>query len=250
MGTQTGATGKGTTGVGTGSTVHAISTATWAAALLEKIGAPVTANNIANIQRLIGAESGGNQAGFLRDNNPFNLNTGASPHANLYPGGSIVPEFGIYVQVFDSVEAGITATANQIRLNPALLAVLKNNGSPALFGGALSTSAWRTGSYANAKVFPTLSPFMGTSAVGGQGLTFSPSAGAHAVAHAFDTVRHDIAAPVTTVAGLIGDITNPTKLKNVGIFLAGLALTVGGIAILISTTKTARVVEGTAANAA
>jgi hypothetical protein len=249
VGTQTGATGKGTTGVGTGSTVKAINTATWAAALLEKLKAPVTATNIANIQRWIGVESAGNQAGFLRDNNPLNLNTYTSAHGSL-PNGTIVQEFGIYVQTFPSVEGGITATANQISQSPALLAALKNSAPATMFGGALSQSAWKSGSYANSSSFAKLKPFSGTSAVGGQGLTFSPSKGVTAVKNAGKTVATVITAPISTIDGLIKDITNPTTLKNVGIFVAGLALMGTGLLIFFAQTKTAKTVEGAAAKAA
>ena len=252
MGTQTGAPAKATHGVGTGSTVHAISTAVWATALLEKIKAPVTANNIANIQRWIGVESGGNTAGFLRDNNPLNLNTWASPHNSL-PGGTIVHEFGIYVQTFPSVEQGIAATANQFKANTSILAALKNDAPPALFGGALSTSGWSSGHYANASVFPTLTPFTGTSTVGGQGLTFSPSKGLGAVENAGKGVATVVAAPITaavSVADFLGKISNPTTLKNVGIFVAGLALAGTGLLIFFSQTKTAKGVEGAAVKAA
>ena len=180
--TQTGAPASDTKGVGTGSTTKSISASVWAVALLEalqKAGykAPITENNIENITRVIGAESAGNDAGFLRDNNPWNLNTYSSPHSSL-PGGTIVHEFGIYVQTFPSVEQGIAAMVNQFKANPALLAALNNNASPALFGGALGKSGWSGASYANPTTFPTLTPYNGSSAVGGQGLTWSASAGA------------------------------------------------------------------------
>lgn len=48
---------------------------------------------------------------------------------------------------------------------------------------------------------------------------------------------------VTSIGGLIGKITNPTNLKNVGIFVAGLALTVTGLVILFSSTKGAQTVK-------
>jgi len=252
VGTQTGATGKGTTGVGTGSTVGAISSAVWAAALLEKLKKPVTAINIQNIQRWIEAESAGNQAGFLRDNNPLNLNTYTTRHGSL-PNGSIVQEFGIYVQTFPSVEGGITATANQLEQEPALMAVLQQSGSASLFGGALSTTAWSSGSYANATAFPKLTPFTGSSAVGGQGLTFSPSKGITAVENAGKTVATVVTAPITaavSVADFLAKISNPTTLKNVGIFVAGVALMGTGLLIFFASTKTAKSVEGVAVKAA
>ena len=252
--TQTGAPASDTKGVGTGSTTKSISASVWAVALLEalqKAGykAPITENNIENITRVIGAESAGNDAGFLRDNNPWNLNTYSSPHSSL-PGGTIVHEFGIYVQTFPSVEQGIAAMVNQFKANPALLAALNNNASPALFGGALGKSGWSGASYANPTTFPTLTPYNGSSAVGGQGLTWSASAGAEAVKNAAKDAASVVTDPLAAVATLIGDITNPTRLKNIGIFLAGLGLVVGGAVVFFASTKTAKGLESTDIKAA
>jgi len=55
---------------------------------------------------------------------------------------------------------------------------------------------------------------------------------------------------VTSVSGLISDITNPTNLKNVGIFVAGLALAGTGLLIFFAQTKEAKSVESVAAKAA
>ena len=154
---------------------HTTSSSTWSSAAwatglllsLQKAGykAPVTPTNIANIQRMIAVESSGNTAGFMRDLNPWNLNTYTSAHSSL-PGGHIVNEWGVNVQVFDSVPAMYTAYVNQLKANPDLLAVLNNSGSPTEFGGALANSGWKSGSYASASAFPRVSPFLGSSASG------------------------------------------------------------------------------------
>jgi hypothetical protein len=246
-----------------------MTTKEWATAFLlslQKAGykAPVTPNNVSNIQRLIGRESSGNQAGFLRDNNPFNLNTYVAAHGSL-AGGKIVSEWGIHVQTFNTVQDGINATVKQFQANPALLAVLNNNGSPALFGGALSTSGWSSGSYANATAFPTTTPFTGSSSYSGAapdlgnpkgwwGQWAEPVLTGSAVGlknNPIVPITNDvIVAPVkaavgaaTSVSGLISDITNPTTLKNVGIFVLGLALAGTGLLIFFAQTKTAKGVE-------
>jgi len=153
------------------------STSQWATGLIDTLDTllpkgskpiPVTNNNVANIQRMIGAESGGNTAGFLRDNNPFNLNTWGSPHSSL-SGGTIVPEFGSYVQTFPTAQAGITATANQL-LQPnaaPTIAALQSNAPASVFGGSLASGAWGGQSYANATTFPTLTPANLTATPGG-----------------------------------------------------------------------------------
>lgn len=242
----------------------AVSSAQWAEALLKRLGKPVTPTNIANIQRWIEVESAGNEAGFLRDNNPLNLNTYTSAHGSL-PGGTIVPEFGIYVQTFPTIEAGIDATAKQIGLSPSLMKVLDHSGSAALFGGALSTSAWSSGSYANATKFPTITPFTGSSKSGsgvsgdvlhffndllGGGDPFFGSStendGAGSDVSTAVGAGESIAGATESVGKFLGDITNPTTLKNVGIFVAGVALVVGGLVLFFAQTKTAKSAVGVA----
>lgn len=264
MGTVTGAPLSSTRGVGTGSTTKGISPAVWADALIatiNKIGGtsiPETANNIQNITRMITGETAGQQGGFLRDNNPLNLNTWGSSHSSL-PGGQIVTMPGqggktVWVQQFDSVEQGLTETANTILApnNSAMLKALENNSPTAVFGGALSTSSWKSGGYASSSGISKYAPATGTSAVGGVGNTFSVSKGLKAVEHAGSDVAKPVAAAydaTVSVGKFLGDLTNPQNLKNVGIFVAGLALVGVGTIILISTTKTAHAVEGAAVRA-
>lgn len=156
----------------------------WATGLLEALqkageNVKVTPNNIANIQRMIGVESSGNQAGFMRDNNPWNLNTYTSAHSSL-PGGHIVNEWGVNVQVFNSVEAGYAAYVNQFKSNPSILTAFKKNASAADFGTALSQSGWSSGHYANAATFATVAPYTGSgtaaSGAAGRGAT-TPAGG-------------------------------------------------------------------------
>ena len=136
-------------------------TAQWSEDLLAALGDPLSGVDVANIQRVIGAESAGNTAGFMRDNNPWNLNTYTAPHTSL-PGGTIVPEFGINVQTFPTATAGVDATAAQIKNSQQLTQALATGASPAAFGAALGSSAWGSGSYANSEKFPTLVPFEGS----------------------------------------------------------------------------------------
>ena len=254
---------KQTKGTG-GGTFTSLSSEAWATALLlslQKAGykAPVTANNIANIQRLIGVETSGNQAGFLRDNNPWNLNTYVSLHGSL-PGGHIVNEWGVNVQVFNSVQDGLAAYVNQLKANTALLSALNTSAPASVFGGALSTSGWSGGSYANATAFPNITPFTGTSPLpipvnpkGLWGQIGEPIVTGSVVGlknNPIVPITNAVIKPLVGVNGLISDITDPTKLKNVGIFVAGFTLAGVGMLIFFSQTKTAKTVEGTAAKAA
>lgn len=264
MGTVTGATGKGTTGVGTGSTVKQISGMVWATALIQKLNSsgakvPLTANNINNLLRIVTGETAGQQGGFLRDNNPFNLNTWGSPHSNLPGTPGLVQMTGqggkpVWVQQFNSVEQGITYTAQTLLAgnNAALLSALRNNAPTTVFGGALANSSWKGAGYSSASGILNYQPFQGMGAVGGQGLTFSPSQGAAAVANAGKDVYGAGKAVVSgaiSTATFLGKISNPTTLKNVGIFAGGLVLAGAGFFLLVSSTKTAKSVEGTALKA-
>jgi hypothetical protein len=252
-GTQTGAPPSDTKGVGTGSTVKGIGTATWAVALLEQMEkdgykAPITATNIANIQRVIGAESGGNTAGFLRDNNPWNLNTYTAPHSSL-PGGTIVQEFGINVQTFPSVEQGVAATAKQIEQSGALSSAIATSAPASVFGAALNQSAWKGQSYANSTKFPTLTPYTGISAVGGQGLTFSPSKGAAAVENAGKEVGNVVTKPISGLVKLESELTSATFWKRIGVGALGVGLVITGIILFTVTSKTGEKTIDTATKA-
>jgi peptidoglycan DL-endopeptidase CwlO len=175
----------------TGATTTAItggmSAGAFADGLLEAIqaaghAAPITANNVANIERLIQGESAGNTGGFLRDINPFNLNTYASSHGSL-SGGHIVNEFGIYVQVFDSLADCYAAYVSQLEVTTgpgaciALLAALGSSATAYDFGVALSTSAWSSAGYANGPTFEALTPFTGSALVGGVAPPAPPNPG-------------------------------------------------------------------------
>lgn len=52
-----------------------------------------------------------------------------------------------------------------------------------------------------------------------------------------DNAAHDVKKATTSVGQFLGDITNPTTLKNVGIFAAGLALVGVGLLVFFATTK-------------
>jgi hypothetical protein len=248
-------TGTSTTTTAKSGTLYTVTSEDWAAVLLGAIKAPVTSNNIANVQRIIGAESGGNQAGFLRDNNPFNLNTYSTPHTSL-PGGTIKQEFGIYVQTFPTIEAGVEATAAQFQDNPALLKAFQNNAPASVVGGALSTSAWSSAGYANATTFPTLNPFTGsqggetTTEIGG-----TPS-GITTVGDPSNVLGN-----TGTIAGSVADATGITYFvdllksiagdgKNIAIFAGGFILAGVGLVLFISTTKEGKSAEKIGATAA
>ena len=234
---------------------------------------PLTANNIANLQRIIAGESAGNQAGFLRDNNPFNLGTWASPHSGVY-GGTVVPEFGIYVNKFASPEAGAQGTAQAIvgqSNNAALLKALQQDAPTAIFGGALSSSAWKGAGYASPTGINRFSPFTGSSPAT-SGLPKNVSFGASVMAdkgvvgnlatglggvaglvNPFGDLTSGLGGVANGVAGLgtlVGDLTSGTWWRRIGIGAGGIALIIGGTVLFLSQTQAGKQVIGAATTAA
>ena len=231
---------------------------------------PLTANNIANLQRIIAGESAGNQAGFLRDNNPFNLGTWASPHSGVY-GGTVVPEFGIYVNKFASPEAGAQGTAQAIvgqSNNAALLKALQQDAPTAIFGGALSSSAWKGAGYASPTGINRFSPFTGSSPTTA-GLPKNVSVTVNGV-HSTQDVNNVLGASVNAATGglagnlatatglggvaglgtLVGDLTSGTWWRRIGIGAGGIALIIGGTVLFLSQTQAGKQVIGAATTAA
>jgi len=231
---------------------------------------PLTANNISNLQRIIAGESAGNQAGFLRDNNPFNLGTWASPHSGVY-GGKVVPEFGIYVNTFATPEAGAKATAQAIvgqSNNSALLKALQQDAPTAIFGGALSSSAWKGASYASPTGIARYSPFTGSSAAN-SGLPTNVSVTVNGI-HSAQDVQNVLGASVNAATGglagnlasatglggvaglgtLVGDLTSGTWWKRIGIGAGGIALIIGGTVLFLSQTQAGKQAIGVATTVA
>ena len=231
---------------------------------------PLTANNIANLQRIIAGESAGNQAGFLRDNNPFNLGTWASPHSGLY-GGTVVPEFGIYINKFASPQAGAQGTAQAIvgqSNNAALLKALQQDAPTAIFGGALSSSAWKGAGYASPTGINRFSPFTGSSPATA-GLPKNVSVTVNGV-HSTQDVNNVLGASVNAATGglagnlatatglggvaglgtLVGDLTSGTWWRRIGIGAGGIALIIGGTVLFLSQTQAGKQVIGAATTAA
>lgn len=229
---------------------------------------PLTANNIANLQRIIAGESAGNQAGFLRDNNPFNLGTWASPHSGVY-GGKTVHEFGIYVNTFASPEAGAKATAQAIvnqSNNSALLKALQQDSPTAIFGGALSSSAWKGAGYASPTGILKYSPFTGSSSANAtlptnvsvttSGIQ-SPGELGTVLSTAGNVATGGILGSVTQASGvlgnvgtLVGDLTSGTWWKRIGIGAGGIALIIGGTVLFLSQTQAGKQLTGAAVTAA
>lgn len=93
---------------------------------------PITVNNVETLLRPITGEgSMGQQGGFLRDNNPWNIGTWRGQHGGTY-GGTTVDLYnnGIWINQFPSALAGARATAQYLIDNHAYTALANNAPSP------------------------------------------------------------------------------------------------------------------------
>lgn len=248
-----------------------VSTSTFAKGVLVGIKAPVTNNNIANVQRWLGLEQGSSAANWLKDqNNPLGVTT---------PGAGVTPLSTPY--------EGVVATVNTLLGSNSyspIVSSLRNNAHPLMFAQSLVSSPWQSGSSGGstysgrtASQIAAMQPFGGpnptgifgqyfeTPAKGLLDVTAAPILGPAAFTHggatgflqgaatgAKQTASgvSSAASAVTSIPAFLSKITNPTNLKNVGIFMAGMALTVTGLLILFSSTKQGQAVEGVATKAA
>lgn len=238
--------------------VPAASPSLFASGVLRKIGAPVTKNNLHVFGVWLANEQ--TATSWASDHlNPLGV-TNAS--------GTVAP-LGTFAQA-------INATASNLLTNPAYKGIVTNfrhnapawktsqsivlspwNGS-AHYGGldqflskapllkAPSPSAgsskgagfsWTTLSADATKIvgLGTLGP------IGGSAL-LAPQNAAVGAYHAAQGVAHG----VSSISGLIKDITNPTKLHDVGLFAAGAALAIVGVVMLMSQSRTASLAKAVA----
>lgn len=204
-----------------------VSTGAWALGLLTLLNAPITANNITNVQIWLHNEQ--NAGSWAADaTNPLGVSG---------PGG---------VQPQGNVLAGLTLTASTLQSGSydAIVKALRNNAPSTVFANAVIASPWNTGktggtTYAGRN----LSQFLAQGPLVTSGGTVNNSTLTQIEQGPAGGVVTPIVSGVTSVGGLIGKITNPTNLKNVGIFVAGLGLTVTGLVILFSATKGKQVLE-------
>lgn len=231
----------------------------WIVGLLHGLGAPVTKNNVSNVGTWLANEQTTAANWQQNKGNPLGVQT---PTA-LAAGHS------------GNVAVGLSETVKNLlggSYQPIVTA-LRHNAPAPMFNAAVVASPWNgAGHYGGTKTFtakgtsqkgnPTgwwgqwvepifTSSKMPTGVLGPAGVIvspFAPTAGQTAKdagAAAVSTVS-----AVTSTGSFLGKITNPTNLKNVGIFVAGLGLTVTGLLILFSTTKQAKMVESVATKAA
>lgn len=220
-----------------------VSTSTFAKGILVGIKAPVTNNNIANIQRWLGLEQGSSAANwFQNQTNPLGVETNGSVHPFATP--------------YEGVVATVNTLLGSSSYQP-LVSSLRNNAPAPVFSQALVAAPWQSGKSGG-------TTYSGKTASQIAAMTpFSPDLGKYVLSTTNPQLTtpgqliSGIASPVTgayhavtSVSGFLGKITNPSNLKNVGIFSAGIALTIVGLVILLQGSKQVRMAESTAVRAA
>jgi hypothetical protein len=176
-----------------------LTTDLWTRLLLEAINAnlkksgkrliPITQNNIDNFERIMAAEVGGQDGGFLRDNNPLNVGTFCGAHGPLYGAARTVAPYGpdsrcsggsVYLNVFATPEAGAKGTATYLNeYGGQLIKVLQQDGPTALFAAA---SPWGAGDLGRAPLKESSTKTVAARLAAGPGNASNPNAPAGPVA--------------------------------------------------------------------
>jgi len=239
----------------------------FAATVLANLGAPITANNIANMTRWIYAESNGNlfsngsTGNWLRDNNPLNINStwdGASP---------AVHSWGTVYTYADPL-TGAKATADFIAKNtPGVASALKSDAPSSLLGSAIQAAGWASGGYGGANPVAggawladsngNATSSIDLTSVSGwikknllHGLT-PTNQGLGAIDNAAGSAANASGlGALGSLSTFFSDLTDPTKLRRVEIFAAGAVLMVAGLVIFFASTDTGKKTIQTAATAA
>jgi hypothetical protein len=207
-----------------------ITTKIWATAVLKGIGAPVTANNITNMERWMASEEPASS--WLTNNDP--LNTTKSGTGKI---GTMK-----YATVGDGINATV-ATLNQSNF-AAIKHALRTNAPFPVFQGAVVASPWAAGHYGGQLATkPLQATASGADPTGTLGQTVHVGEGAVSAAG-------DVVSDAGSITSLIGDITDPSFWKRVGVFFFGVVLVGGGVVLFVVTSKDGKKVESLAPVAA
>jgi hypothetical protein len=146
---------------------------------------------------------------------------------------------------------GLAATVADLEANPAAVAALKSNASCQQYGAALAASNWEGGgagkgdnpsygmSVASRCSAPAVQNAESNSAFA-QWVANNPNVGPDILSQVGGPIASAASSTVSDTAAIatfLGDLTNPTKLRRVGLFALGAAVFVIGLAGFISTTK-------------
>lgn len=195
-----------------------VPTEEWAASELVFLHKPVTALGILKLETWLHAEQS-SSSWAANATNPLGVETNGK------------------VQSQGNVLAGLGLTASTLQHYPMITAALGDNVSLSAFATAVVNSTWNKGQ-ANTGTYNGLTPAQfvaqGPLSVGG---TINNSLLTEAKQGPAGGVVTAATSGVDSLTGLISDVTNPAKLKNVGIFVLGVALVGVGLVLLLVGTE-------------
>ena len=239
-----------------------VSTGAWSKALLTLIGAPINNSNVANIQTWLAHEQDSSswakgakgETAQQIQSNPLGVGGAGNHPGSIYEGLLLTaqtlltnPSYGLIVGSLQSNNPGTWVTSSGGKL-------VDPNAATTAFASAVVNSPWQSGNTTTGSYSKNVASFLGLGQleVNPTGLIGTYITGP--IKGAYSDVASGTPAGVkelvSDAAGLIGDITNPTKLKNVGIFLLGGALATLGLVIFFKTTGPGEDATGVAKDAA
>lgn len=231
---------------------------TWIVGVLTGLKAPITQNNIGNVGTWLANEQTSAANWTQNQGNPLGVQTPTAIAAGK--SGDVL--------------TGLQQTISTLLSGyPTITKSLRSNAPSSVFNQAVASSSWNgSGHYGGVTAFkskgtaqkanPTgwwgqwVEPLWGSATPpggwnqaaassgipGAGGLVTGLQAPAKAVGAGVSAAK-SVASGVSSISGLIGKITNPTNLKNTGIFLGGFALAVTGLVILFASTKGKQALE-------
>ena len=214
-----------------------ITTTTWATALLILLKAPVTKNNVSNIQRWIASEN--SASSWLHTNNPLNTTYGRT---------------GTGIPAYATVITGLIATADTINQGNGAFAgiahALRTNAPTPVFKAAVVTSPWAAGHYGNGSNFASTPLVAYATGTGGNPEGFTGQAANALLSNLsvtqpvpsstsqVDAVASSTAGVLSSAETVLKDLSSATFWKRVGVFVGGVVLVGGGIVLFVSISKT------------
>ena len=236
----------------------------WARMALTYAGLPVTKNNIDNIQRWITSETGAQQGGWWRDNNPLNMTGyGSTPPAS----SSVFYRFNSLNDSAKAFGTGFMAQQNMAGIRAAFAA----NAPTPITSAAIQRSPWAgTNGYGGNPLFltamaPTTNPanikvdtvpnnagIVGQ-AFGALGLPGGGVVGDVLNATGVTDVTGAVGGVVSTAASgakVLSNLASGAWWKRIGIGAGGVALIIAGGVLFLSQTQAGKQAAAIATTAA
>jgi hypothetical protein len=200
-----------------------VTTKLWASAVLKGIGAPVTNNNISNMEKWMASEEPASS--WLTNNDPLNTTKAGKGKIGTMK----------YATVGDGINATV-ATLNQSNFS-SIKHALRTNAPFAVFQAAVVASPWAAGHYGGQL---SSTPLQATAS--GADPTGVLGQATHVVSGAISAAS-ETASALGDIGSLASDLTDASFWKRVGVFAGGLVLLGGGLIFFVATSKPGKEAE-------